>query len=93
MALLVGWLALILSLVPRSVHATSQNVVLNGTTIVGAPKRFTDNITVEFFGGMSLDKGFVAKMGSLICCGRFRRNSFRETARRGAALRAARTDR
>lgn len=53
---LLGWLALILSFGPLSAYAASPTVELNGTTVVGTSQRFTNNVTVEFFGGTYLNK-------------------------------------
>ncbi|KAM5539681.1 hypothetical protein V8D89_006790, partial [Ganoderma adspersum] len=37
-------------------HATSPRVRLNGTTVIGTSQSFTDNVTVEFFGGIPFAK-------------------------------------
>ena len=47
----LGWIALSLSLAPLSALAATRTVEVNGTTIVGTSQTFSDNITVEFFGG------------------------------------------
>ena len=48
---LLGWTTLILSLAPWSIHASTLNVQVNGTTFIGMSQKFSSNVTIEFFGG------------------------------------------
>ena len=64
--LLLGWLALILSLGPWSAYGASPTVELNGTKVIGTSQRFTDNVTIESFGGKYPDNVLVAETGSFM---------------------------
>ncbi|PIL26418.1 hypothetical protein GSI_12175 [Ganoderma sinense ZZ0214-1] len=61
-ASLLRFLALILFLGPWSSHATSPSVELNGTTVTGTAHKFTDNLTVEFYGGIPFAKPPVGEL-------------------------------
>ena len=51
---LLGWTTLILSLAPWSIHASTPNVQVSGTTFIGMSQKSSSNVTIEFFGGKVL---------------------------------------